>query len=55
MEKFKPKKSEKEVISIRMDKELLNKIDNLSYESDISRNEFITQAIQYAILHLEEK
>lgn len=49
MREFKPKKQEKDVISIRIDTELLEKVDKLSNDVDISRNEFIVQCIEYAI------
>ena len=43
MKEFKPTKLEKTVISIRLDVEILNKIDTVANETDISRNEFILQ------------
>ena len=49
MDNFKPFKNEKVVISIRIDKEMLNVIDNLANETDISRNEMIVQCIEYAL------
>ena len=49
MEKFKPIKPEKIVVSVRMDSSLLRELDKLSVEADISRNEFIVQCIEYAI------
>ena len=57
MEKFIPKKKrpEKEMVSIRLDKDLLEKIDQLSSQNDISRNEFIAQAINFAIHHMDEE
>lgn len=53
MSKFKPIKNEKTVISIRLDIELLNAIDNLSATTDISRNELIVQCIQYALQNMQ--
>lgn len=50
---FKPSKQEKTVISIRIDTKLLNKIDFVSNESDISRNELIIQCIEYAFKNLK--
>lgn len=41
MEKFKPVKQEKTVISIRLDVDTLKNIDEISQETDISRNELI--------------
>ena len=53
MKDFKPIKQEKTVISIRLDNELLKNIDNISAQTDISRNEFIIQCIEYAIKNLD--
>lgn len=55
MREFKPKKQEKDVISIRIDTELLEKVDKLSNDVDISRNEFIVQCIEYAIDNITTK
>lgn len=52
MKDFKPVKQEKTVISIRIDSDLLKTIDDLSYKTDISRNEFIIQCIEYALGNL---
>ena len=49
MNDFKPIKHEKTVISIRLDTEVLKKVDELSTETDISRNELIVQCIEYAL------
>lgn len=49
MNEFKPIKQEKTVISIRLDVEMLKKVDELSVVTDISRNELIVQCIEYAI------
>lgn len=55
---FKPNKNkhkiEKEVTSIRIDSNLLEKIDQLSLEADISRNEFIVQCIEYALQNMKQ-
>lgn len=57
MKKFEPSKkllnNEKVVISIRMKESQLKKIDELSGKTDISRNEFINQCIEYALSNLE--
>ena len=45
MEEFKPIKTEKTVISIRLDVNMLKNIDEISAKTDISRNEFIIQCI----------
>ena len=49
MKEFKPIKTEKVVISIRIDADTLKNIDNLSAKIDISRNELIVQCIDYAL------
>lgn len=55
MGRFIPKKVEKEVISIRIPSELLQKVDRKSGEFDISRNELIVQCIEFALSHIEEE
>ena len=55
MKNFIPKKQEKEVISIRINRELLNDVDRISAKSDISRNELIVQCIDYALSHMEQE
>jgi len=54
MNDFKPTKQEKTVISIRLDTGMLNTVDNISLQTDISRNEFIVQCIEYALKNLEK-
>lgn len=54
MEKFLPKKSEKEVISMRISTDVLMEIDRKAAEIDISRNEFINQCIAFALSHMED-
>lgn len=49
MNEFKPIKQEKQVISIRLDTTTLQKIDTISANVDISRNELIVQCIEYAL------
>lgn len=46
---FKRNKSEKVVISVRMDAELLERIDKMAGEKDLSRNEIICQGIAFAL------
>lgn len=53
MEEFKPIKTEKTVISIRLDVNILKNIDEISAKTDISRNEFIIQCIEYAIKNMK--
>lgn len=56
MKEFTPKniKKDKAVISIRIEAELLDVVDKLSVKSDISRNEFIIQCINYAITNMNK-
>ena len=53
--KFKPKKSEKVVISIRIEDSKLNNIDKIASKIDISRNELIVQCLDFAMNNLEFK
>ena len=53
MEKFIPTKNEKVVISIRLEIEKLNKIDDISNKINISRNELINQCLNYALENVE--
>ena len=53
MKEFKPVKHEKSVISIRLDSDILDQIDTLSAKTDISRNEFIIQCIDFAIKNIK--
>ena len=57
MKNFEPSKNkrniEKSVISIRLDSELLEKVDEASVKADISRNEFLVQCITYALQNLK--
>lgn len=55
MKNFKPKKQEKDVVSIRMDVNLLEQVDSIAAASDISRNELIVQCIEYALENMENK
>lgn len=57
MEKFRPSKinTEKVVISIRIDLNTLEKIDKEAAKIEISRNELITQCIDFALNNIEEK
>ena len=54
LEKFSPKKYDREVTTIRIPKETLEIIDKKSAEYDMSRNEFINQCILYALKNMEE-
>ena len=55
MEKFAPKKADKEVTTIRIPKDILDIIDMKSAAYGISRNEFINQCILYAIKNMEDQ
>lgn len=55
MDSFKPIKNEKTVISIRIDTEMLNIVDSIAGETDISRNEMIIQCIDYALKNSKTK
>ena len=55
MEKFSPKRSDKEVTTIRVPTDVLNQVDMKSAEYGISRNEFINQCILYALRNMEER
>lgn len=54
MEKFKAKKPEKEIISVRLPLEILSDIDKKSSLIGISRNELINQMIVYALDNMED-
>ena len=47
-------KQEKVVISVRMDEAVLNTIEQALINTNISRNEFINQAIEYALDHMSD-
>lgn len=55
MIKFQPAKSEKVVISIRIENYKLEEIDKIASKIDISRNELINQSLDYSINNLEFK
>ena len=54
MEKFSPKKPEKEVISMRISTDILKLIDKKAASIDISRNEWMTQMIAFALQNMED-
>ena len=54
MEKFSPKKPEKEVISMRISSDTLKLIDKKAASIDISRNELMTQMIAFALRNMED-
>lgn len=51
--KKKNHKKEKVVFSIRIDRELAEQIEKVITNTEISRNEFISQAIAYALQNME--
>lgn len=55
MEKFSPKKADKEVTTIRISKDILDIIDIKSAACGISRNEFINQCVLYALKNMDEE
>lgn len=55
LEKFIPKRQEKEVISMRIPIELLREIDRQAAATGISRNEFINQCITFALDNMEHE
>lgn len=55
MERFIPKKTDKEVISIRITANLLEAVDKVASKNDISRNELINQCIAFALENLGEE
>lgn len=52
---FLPGKVEKVLISLRIEEPFLNKIDMAANQWALSRNEFICQAIAYAMEHMSDK
>lgn len=54
MEKFRARKPEKEIISLRLPIETLEDIDEKAAKTGISRNELINQMILYALNNMEE-
>lgn len=54
MPKFIAKKPEKEVISLRVDSEMLRDIDSKAAAIGISRNELINQMILYAMSNMAD-
>ena len=54
MDKFLPKKVEKEVISMRIPADVLAELDAKAAYYQISRNEFINQCIAFALARMDE-
>lgn len=55
MSNFKPRKTEKDVISIRIATDLLEQVDKIAGKNDMSRNELIVQCIEYALDNMDKK
>ena len=53
LEKFLPKKMEKEVISMRIPVSVLKELDEKAASFNISRNEIINQCIEFALKNME--
>ena len=51
--KFIPRNGEKEVISFRIPKNLLNTIDTIATDNSLSRNEFMIQCLEFALDNLD--
>lgn len=49
MSQFKPKKEEKEVISLRIATDLIQELDEKASLFDMSRNELIIQSIRFVL------
>lgn len=54
LEKFLPKKIEKEVISMRIPTDTLAELDTKAAAFNISRNEFINQCITFALKNMDD-
>ena len=52
---FWPNKHEKIVISVRIDKALIDKVDKVAAEANLSRNEVICQSIEFALDNTNEE
>lgn len=52
MVQFTPKQYKKEQFTIRMEHGMLQNVDALAAEYNLSRSEFIVQCVQFAIGHM---
>lgn len=50
---FKPHKQQSKIITLRIDDVLLSKLDIVSISFDISRNDLISQCIDYSLRLIE--
>lgn len=55
MNKFQPTKSEKIVITIRIEDYRVEELDKIANKIDISRNELISQCLDFAIKNIDFK
>lgn len=55
MAKFLPRRTEKEVISLRISSDVVQEIDKRAGKIDISRNELINLMIAYALENWEQE
>jgi len=55
MIKFNPTKSEKVVITIRIEDYRVDELDKIANKLDISRNELISQCLYFAIKNIDLK
>jgi metal-responsive CopG/Arc/MetJ family transcriptional regulator len=53
MERFKPVKNEKIVITIRIENYRLEELDKIANKFSISRNELISQSLNFAIKNID--
>lgn len=53
MARFTPKQYKKEQFTIRMEQEMLENVDALVSEYNLSRSEFIIQCVRFAIDHMK--
>ena len=52
---FIPKQYKKEQFTIRMEQEMLSRVDALAAYYHLSRSEFIVQCVQFAMEHMVEQ
>ena len=52
MAEFIPKQYKKEQFTIRMDREMLKRVDQLAEEYQLSRSDFINQCVSFALEHM---
>lgn len=52
MAEFIPKQYRKEQLTIRMERELLARVDQLAEDYKLSRSDFINQCVRFALEHM---